>query len=270
MGAGRTGARLTARYNASQYQYPTESDGSVADRNAERTEHRLSLGLDARRAWTARAETRLHLAFSELHPRTSDGPDDAGDDTGFYGYFARATVTRHLADLRTTLRFREAQRLSVGAEYARDAERGSSLSLSEFGDSPDEFSARRENVALYAQWLGDAGPWSYTLGGRFDENGAFGSFRTARVGAAYRLTESLRVRASAGTAFKAPNFFENFAQGFTVGNPALAPEQARSAEVGLEADLAAHTTVRVAAFAQRFTDLIQYTGTPPAPGEPNY
>lgn len=268
--ASRTEARLTARYGASQYQYPTGSDGSVEDRNAERTEHRVLLGVDAGHRWNARAETRVQLAFNELHPRTSDGPDDAGDNTGFYGYFARATVTRQLADLRTTVRLGATQRLAAGAEYSRDAERGTSLSLSEFGDSPDEFRARRENVAFYAQWLGDTGPWSFTAGGRLDENSAFGAFRTARLGAAYRITEALRVRASAGTAFKAPSFFENFAQGFTLGNPTLAPEQSRSAEVGVEADLGRRAQLKLTGFAQRFTDLIQYTGAPPAPGEPNY
>jgi vitamin B12 transporter len=266
----RTDARLTARYNASQYQYPTESDGSVADRNAERTEHRLSLAADGGVRWSPRAETRVQLSLSELHPRTSDGPDDATDVSGYFGFFARATVTRHLADVRTTFRLGASQRLAVGAEYGRDAERGSSVSLSEFGDAPDEFRARRENVAAYTQWLGDAGRWSYSVGGRFDENSAFGSFRTARVGGAYRLAERLRVRASAGSAFKAPNFFENFAQGFTVGNPALRPEQSRSAEVGIEAEPGGGSTLKVTGFTQRFTDLVQYTGTPPSPGAPHY
>lgn len=266
----RTDARLTARYNASQFQYPTGSDGSVDDRNAERTEHRLLVGFDGGRRWNDRAETRVALAFSELHPRTSDGADGPSDTTGFYGYLAKATIARRQADLRSTFRFGATQRFSVGTEFARDAERGSSVSESEFGDFPDEFRATRENVALYAQLLGDAGPWSYTVGGRFDENSAFGSFRTARLGVAYRINPALRLRASAGTAFKAPNFFENFAQGFTVGNPALRPEQSRSAEFGVELEPHRRVTLRTTAFAQRFTDLIQYTGVPASPGEPNY
>ncbi|MHB1298910.1 MAG: TonB-dependent receptor domain-containing protein, partial [Gemmatimonadaceae bacterium] len=159
---------------------------------------------------------------------------------------------------------------TVGAEFARDAERGSSVSLSEFGDFPDEFRAARENLAVYLQGLGDAGRWSYTVGGRFDDNSAFGSFRTARAGLAYRVTDAVRFRASAGTAFKAPSFFENFASGFTVGNPALRPEQSESAEFGIEATLASGVSLRATGFAQRFTDLVQYTGAPPAAGEPNY
>ncbi len=265
-----TDVRVTARYNASVYRYPTESDGSVADRNAERTEHRLLVGLEAGRRWSPRVETRLQLAAHDLHPRSTDTPDDVGDTLGFYGYRARGTVTRRLADVRTTLRAGAAQRLSVGAEFARDAERSRSLSESEFGDFPDAFRAARDNRALYLQGLGDVGALSYTLGGRLDDNSAFGTFRTLRAGLAWRVAPALSVRASAGTSFKAPSFFENYATGFTVGNPALRPELSRSAEVGIEGGLAGGARLRVTGFAQRFRDLIQYTGAPPAPGEPNY
>lgn len=266
----RFDARLSARYHASVYEYPTESDGTVGDRNAERTEHRAQAAFDAGHKWSDRLETRVQLSLSELHPRTTDGPDDAADTLGFFGYIARATVTRRQADLRTTYQVRTGQRITIGAEFARDAERGSSVSLSEFGDFPDEFRAARENLAVYLQGLGDAGRWSYTVGGRFDDNSAFGSFRTARAGLAYRVTDAVRFRASAGTAFKAPSFFENFASGFTVGNPALRPEQSQSAEFGIEATLASRVSLRATGFSQRFTDLVQYTGAPPAAGEPNY
>lgn len=265
-----TDVQVTARFNASVYRYPTESDGSVVDRDAERTEHRLLVGLEAGRRWTPRIETRLQLSANDLRPRSSDGPDDVGDTVGFYGYSARGTVTRRLADVRTTLRAGAAQRISVGAEYARDAERSRSLSRSEFGDFPDAFRAARENRALYVQGLGDLGALSYTLGGRLDDNGAFGTFRTLRAGLAWRLAPTLSVRASAGTAFKAPSFFENYATGFTVGNPSLRPELSRSAELGIEGAFAVGARLRVTGFAQRFRDLIQYTGAPPAPGAPNY
>ena len=261
---------ITGRYNASTYRYPTGSDGSLEDRNAERTEHRLLIGLDAGRHWTPRFETRLQLSASDLEPRTSDGADSAADTLGFYGYFARGKVTRRIADLRGTMRLGLTQYVSLGGEYSRDAERSASLSQSEYGDFPDAFRATRETRALYAQALGDARAWSYSIGARLDDNSAFGTFRTVRVALARRLTTAVRVRASAGTAFKAPSFFENFASGFTVGNDALRPERTRSADLGVEAVLAGGALLRVTGFAQRFRDLIQYTGAPPAVGEPNY
>ncbi len=264
-----TSVRLTARYNTSLYRYPTGSSGALEDRNAERTEHRLLMGIDGSHRWSDRASSHVQLSATEFLPRTNDAADDAGDTLGFYGYFARGTVTRRIADARTTVRLGAAQFVTLGIEAARDAERSRSLSQSEFGDSPGTFRADRDNLAAYAQAAGERARLSYTLGGRIDDNSAFGAFRTVRVGAGWQLVPAVRLRASAGTAFKAPSFFENFATGFTVGNPDLRPETSRSADLGIELALPRAASVRVTGFTQKFRDLIQYTGAPPV-GEPNY
>lgn len=269
-GSGRTDLRLTSRYNASSYRYPTGSGGALEDRNAERAEHRLLLGIDAGHRWSERLETRLTLGANTLHPRTSDGADDAADTLGFFGYFARGTVTRRVADLRTNLRVGAHATFTVGGEYAREAERSNSLSQSEYGESADTFEAARETRAAYAQFLGERGRLAYSLGGRLDDNSAFGTFRTMRVGAAWRLAAGTRLRASVGNAFKAPSFYENFATGFVTGNAALRPERTRSAELGIETLVGSIALLRVTGFTQRFQDLIQYTFAPPSPTAPNY
>lgn len=265
----KTDVRLTGRFNNSMYEYPTGSSGALEDRNAERTENRVLAGLDVARRWTERVETRAQYTWMDLLPRTNDGPDDAGDTTGFYGYYARGAVKRRVADLRSTLRVGGAQFVTLGAEWSRDQERSTSVSVSEFGDFPDTLRAARETRAVYAQALGELGRFSYTAGARLDENSAFGSFQTARVGAGWRVNDALRVRSSAGTAFKAPNFFENFAGGFTVGNPDLRPEQSRSLDLGVDVTLATGLRFSLTGFAQRFTNLIQYNGAVPF-GTPNY
>ncbi len=265
----RTDIRFTGRFNNSMYEYPTGSAGQLEDRNAERTENRVLAGLDVARRWTDRIETRAQYTWMDLLPRTNDGPDTPGDTLGFYGYQARGAVKRRMADLRTTIRVGAAQFVTVGAEWARDQERTTSVSLSQWGDFPDALRAARENRAAYAQWLGERGRASYTIGARLDENSAFGTFQTARVGAGWRVSDALRVRSSAGTAFKAPNFFENFAGGFTVGNPDLKPEESQSADLGVDVTLGAATRLSVTGFAQRFRNLIQYNGAVPF-GSPNY
>lgn len=265
----KTDVRITTRYNSSMYQYPTGSAGALEDRNAERSEHRLMAGVDLGRKWTDRLETRAQYTAMDLLPRTNDGPDTPGDTLGFFGYFARGAVKRRLLDTRTTARFAEAQFVTVGAEWSRDQERTTSVSLSEYGDFPDALRAARENRALYAQAHGERGAVTYTLGGRIDENSAFGSFQAMRLGAGWRLSPALRLRASAGSAFKAPNFFENFAGGFTVGNRDLRPETSRSADLGVEVSLPFGTSVQLTGFTQRFKDLIQYNGAVPF-GDPNY
>jgi len=74
----------------------------------------------------------------------------------------------------------------------------------------------------------------------------------------------MRLRASVGTGFKEPTFFENFAHGFVTGNPALDPERSRSWEVGME-----RGGIALTYFNQRFRGLIEYNPAPPA-GQPNY
>jgi vitamin B12 transporter len=107
-----------------------------------------------------------------------------------------------------------------------------------------------------------------TLGGRVDANERFGTFATYRLGAS-GSHGPLRAHVSAGTGFKEPTFFENFATGFTRGNPELQPEESRSVEAGVRLT-GPRASVGATAFAQRFRNLIQYTAVPPAPEQPNY
>jgi vitamin B12 transporter len=269
-GRGRSDLRVTSRYTASSYRYPTGSGGQLEDRNAERAEHRTLVGVDAGHRWTDRFETRIAFAANTLHPRTSDGADDAADTLGFYGYFAHGAVTRRVADLRSNLKLGGNATLSLGGEYAREAERSSSRSESEYGPSADAFEAWRETRAAYTQLLGEQGRLAYSVGARLDDNSAFGTFRTVRAGASWRLAAGARLRASVGNAFKAPSFYENFATGFVTGNADLRPERTRSAELGVETIVGSVALVRVTGFTQRFRDLIQYTFATPTPTSPNY
>ena len=268
-GGGRGDVRITGRYNGSAYRYPTDFAGRLEDRNSERVDHRLLAGLDAGMRWSPRLETRVALSTSESSPRTNDGPDGPADTLGFYGYYSRGTVVRRLADLRTTLRTGDRGAVTLGGEFSRDTERSGDLSVSAEAEYTSSFRAARENRALYVQAVDERGPLSLQVGGRLDENSTFGTFRTVRAGAAWRLAPAVRVRASLGNAFKAPSFYENFATGWVTGNAALRPERATSAELGVEA-VVGTALVRVTGFQQRFRDLIQYTGMPPAEGAPNY
>ncbi len=269
---GVSEARLSARWSGSLYQYPTEFDGTVADRNSEQVDHRFVVSADLSHRVSRDLSLHLLLGSNEYLPRSNDGPDSAADTLGFFGYYSRAVRTRRTVETRFDYRFTERNTLTIGGEVARDRERSSSLSLSQYGNSPDAFEAARHNSALYVQALGDAvGRLSYSLGGRLDQNSAFGTFRTARASIGWLLGTTTRVRVSMGNAFKAPSFSENFATGFVTGNKALRPERSRSTELGFESYLHEGTVaVRGALFTQQFTDVIQYTGTAPTPGAPNY
>ena len=267
----KTSARLAARWTAADYHYPTNYDGSIADRNAQQVEHRFTASADVAHQLTDATTLHAVLTSNEFLPRSNDGADSPADTLGFYGFFARSTRTRRAADVRADVRTGRAT-VTGGIEVARERERSTSLSLSQYGPDAGAFEAARHNTGAYAQVVGDAGNrWSYLVGVRHDENSAFGAFTTGRAAVGAALAPGVRARLSAGTAFKAPSFFENFSTGYVIGNAALRPERARSAELGLSAATADGTlTADVSAFVQRFRDLVQYTSKPPRAGGANY
>jgi vitamin B12 transporter len=127
----------------------------------------------------------------------------------------------------------------------------------------------RSNNAVYAQWLAERGRLSFTAGARYDDNDTFGAFQTARAGMSMRAWPGGSIRATIGSAFKAPTFFESFNTAFSTGNPDLQPERSRSWEAGVR-----HLTSNGRAFAaatwfdQRFRDMIQYAFV--SISDPNY
>ena len=266
-----TDVRLAMRWSSQIYHYPTASDGSVVDHNAEQTDHRLVMSLDAGRRLGNRADVRVSFASNEYLPRSNNSPDSPADTVGFFGYFSRSVETHRSGDARLNLRYGARGVFTIGEEIASDRENQTSLSLSQYGNSPGAFEALRHNSATFVQAIGDAtGRLSYVVGGRLDKNSAFGSFETMRASVAYVLSGEARVRASVGSAFTAPSFYQNFATGYVTGNPNLQPEHARSAELGMDTFLAdGRLTLKATGFFQQFHDIIDYSGNAPF-GTPSY
>jgi vitamin B12 transporter len=107
--------------------------------------------------------------------------------------------------------------------------------------------------ALRAGLAGAFGAHRLQLNLRHDDFSDFGTADTYYAGYGYSATETLRLFASASTAFNAPTFNDLF---FPFGgNPALKPEKARSAELGAQLALQA-LRLRAALFSTRYRDLI--------------
>ena len=122
---------------------------------------------------------------------------------------------------------------------------------------------RRNNRAVYAQWLQVTGAHSLQLSGRHDRNDQFGGRTTGAVQWGWQLSDALRLSASWGNAFKAPTFNELYYPGY--GNAALRPERARNLELGLRGE---HDWGgwNVQAFQNTVDDLIAYDAAIFAPG----
>ena len=102
--------------------------------------------------------------------------------------------------------------------------------------------------------------FNLNVGGRVDTNDTFGTVTTWRAGASYLWapTDS-KVKASYGTAFKAPSLFELYGAGFfCAGNRNLQPEYSRGSEIGLEQGFFDHKiTAGFTYFYNNYSNLIQ-------------
>ena len=113
----------------------------------------------------------------------------------------------------------------------------------------------RDNASLFAQYQWAAGDHDLRLALRHDDNEQFGGRNTGNLAWGYRIDDSLRLTASAGTAFKAPTLNQLYWPGS--GNPNLQPEESATVEAGIMGtpgwgDWSVH------AFTTRIDDLIEW------------
>lgn len=269
----RTDVDLALRYGDSEYHVPTDFTGALADSNAFQHRDGIAASLDAGRFLSDNVEGRILLSVTENDGGFDDQPDGPADTMGFFGSTSLQSVSRRGVDARVNWYATASEVVTLGAEYERERGTSVSESFSEYGTSADSAEAGRKNFGLYGQLqAAPLGGLAFTLGARLDENNQFGTFFTYRAGATYGWRFGTRVRASLGTAFKEPTFYENFADSpFAKGNPQLDPERALSWELGVEQEIwSARVVLGATYFHQQFRDLIQYAAVPPAPDAPNY
>ncbi|MEO8053768.1 MAG: TonB-dependent receptor [Acidobacteriota bacterium] len=145
-----------------------------------------------------------------------------------------------------------AHRLAVGA----DVERTQVSSESNFGVALDGATSRtlalfaEDRVALAGEKL------VATAGVRWDDASSYGSAASPRVTIAWRALASLKLRAAAGSAFRAPSLGELYYP--YSGSPNLRPERSTGWEVGGELTLAEGVVGEVTGFWNDIRDLIQY------------
>jgi vitamin B12 transporter len=260
----RTDLRVTLRYTDYAYHYPTDGGGEQVDSNAMRAEDKTVIGVDLGRAFTSRVETRLSLTSSG----SAGGTDNRQDTPSGSGLQSADRSRRRGADLRTNVTLGGGSILTLGVQLEQQDQRTETQSLFGSSASTSVFRAVRRNQAAYAQVLAIPVPSIVvTIGERLDDNERFGRFATHRLASSWELYPGTRLRASVGTAFREPSFFENYATGFVVGNPGLEPEQVTTWEVGLrQSFFAERVTAGLTQFVQRFRNLIDYTGSTKACG----
>ena len=133
----------------------------------------------------------------------------------------------------------------------------------EHGESRGQWDETRSNFGLFAGLDGQVGAVGYELALRLDDDENFGTEPSGNLGLNWRMDNSLRLYASIGRGFRAPDFSQLYSPGFGglfAGNPALEPERSWSAELGLDWQLAAGQRLDLSLFDNRIDDLIDFSG----------
>ena len=257
--------RVSLRYNDDQFNYPTNSAGDIVDKNAYRVEDRTTLGVELDRRFSPTVRAVISLG-SNLNDGGTD--DEVDPPAGTSSFISQDKTRRRSAELRLHLLPLNNAVLTLGAQMEQQDQRSQYQSQSSFGPFNSQFKAARRNAGLYGEAILTPQPTTtFTVGARADHNQQFGDFGTYRVGVSWRPVEMLRVRGTAGSAFREPLFSENFSTGFVTGNPKLQPERSRSYDAGVDADLlGGKVRVSLTGFAQTFTNMIDYTGSTAACG----
>ena len=250
---------VTLRYGDDQFHYPTDGGGEVVDTNAQQSRERTVLSADLTRQFTARLDAQLGITSAS----TAGGTDDRPDAPGGSGTESIDRTRRRGVDLHANLSLPGSATLTAGVQAEQEDERSESQYTFGGSQSGSVFRAARHDGAAYVQAIASpVAPLTVTMGARHDDNERFGKFDTYRVGGAWHVGGGTYLRASAGTAFREPTFFENYATGYVTGNPSLEPERSTSWEAGVRQSFwSDRASIGVTHFDQRFRNIIDYTGS---------
>jgi len=166
--------------------------------------------------------------------------------------------TREQASWTNDLTLSDAQHLIAGFDAVH--ERGVSIDTSGFG-APYE--KARDMNGVFAGWRVTDGALDSELAGRYDHNSQFGGAFSGSGALGWKLGDDLRLTASFGTAFRAPDLNELYSPGYGgyyAGNPDLKPERSRTLELGMEWTPNAANRVGIHAFSTRVHDLVDFSG----------
>lgn len=177
----------------------------------------------------------------------------------------------------TTERFRTRRgQFTAQATWAADADHSLTMAYEHLVEKAEsssygESQVKRDNDAMVLAYSGRFGPARLQADLRHDDSSDYGGTTTGRLGGSVEIAPGWRVRALAGTTFRAPSFNDLYFPGYGVdpGDGGIAPERGRSVELGLswkgeEGDAA------LTVYRNKLRDLIGYesvAGNCPVPEE---
>ncbi len=237
-------SRLDAQYDASEFLAPSFAQDATPDfRNF--LDSRV-VALDYRGqvspAWT----TSVQVAGNE-------------DDLRSGGTLPSRYLTR-----RNQFTWQNAWKLNAGQQWVVALERLDEKAQADVYLAP----VKRHNNALVLGYSGQFGAHALQADLRHDDSSIHGGVSTGRLGWNLEVLPGVRVRALAGTTFRAPSFNDLFYPGYGVDT--LRPEKGRSLEAGVAWRVAA-TEASATVFQNKVRDLIGYQPDRAfCPADPSY
>ena len=262
--------RSVLRYADSRLEaFPDDSGGptfAVFRDVDQRDANELTFGIEMTHLLLPHWDTGLHIGYYDRREEI-DSPGvapGARDPFGIPAGTSDNLYRRYDLRLRNLFSIGKGLRLTMGGEV--QSEKGSSRgSLSvDGGPVPTSFDLERD---LWAPFLEAQYTFSRGLllqaGARLDVPEGFDSELSSRLGVSYRIPfTDTRLHASWGKGFKLPSFFALSHP--IVGNPDLAPEKSRSADVAVIQPLwGKHVNISATYFSNRFENAIDFQEGPP-------
>lgn len=239
--AVRTG--VTVRRDTSRTGIPFS--GATPTPNRATTADATTVSVPVSVALASRTTLEAAATFSDDSPTYSD-PDDP------WGFTWSETKARRAGGRLVVSHVAGANRVSVGADYERTVVDNEDS----YGVQLDGLTTRTWSVFAEDRLSLADERVSVTAGVRRDENDAYGSSTNPRLAVAWNVTSALKLRAAAGSAFRAPTTGELYYP-FS-GNPALEPERSVSYEAGAEWSLLPGLVLEASLFRTDVKDLIRY------------
>lgn len=220
--------------------------------------------------YTGRLDARNTLRASASYGQGEPGDADRVR-TGASDYYLLRDVGYHALDASAEWLWQPGENSSVllGADVLRDRETLESFQRYSMANANTDASLFQlsepgqrtlRNTGLYLQWQFPlAAAWQAIAGARADHHSVYGTQTSLRAG----VVGSVRdwgVKLLGGTAFQAPSaqllYRSPVQPGDITGNPALAPQQARTVEAQLSTPAAPHWNGTLTAYHTQVRDLV--------------
>jgi len=237
------GLKAIVRWEHANYDYDDFLNGRPVDADNEGlTDRLLFRGEGSLKLFDDRWQQKLGVSLAEHHREDHTAAADSSFDSSL-----------RKADWQNDVQLGDHHLVTAGLEYQEE----SAETVYEAPGLVDRFDRKTaRDTAVFAQDLVKAGDLSAAIGGRVDDQSAFGSETTWRVAPLYELAGGTRLKGSVGTGYKAPSLFQLYS---VYGSPELQPEKSLGWDAGVEQDLAdKRVTVGATWFDNRYSDLINY------------